>query len=196
MFRAAPGVLSGGWPHWHIIHLGWPHAEAFLDLWLMTLFLGTSPITQGVLKCPTCWQVILTYPISLKHPALGTGTWLWGSVTCLTWGTFHLCFPEAWVRLPEILYFLRLMNLIQLTGSLCETSDSQLGLHGHQPALTQKPSVHKHVLLHLKFLPSSFMDMPLYLPGFEWIPASLAAVLSPCHLQVHGPSPNPHGSYL
>lgn len=39
--------------------------------------------------------MILTYPINLKHPALGSGTWLWGSVTCLTWGTFQLSFPEA-----------------------------------------------------------------------------------------------------
>lgn len=107
----------------------------------MTLFLGTSPISQGVLKCLTCWQVMLTYPISLKRPALGTGTWLWGSVTCVTWGTFHLGFPEAWVRLPEILYFLRLMNLIQLTvkpqtSSLVYTDTNQPLLRNPQPQST------------------------------------------------------------
>ena len=59
----------------------------------MTLFHGTSPISQGVLTCPTCWQVILNYPISLKHPASGTGTWPQGSLTCIMWGDFASGLP-------------------------------------------------------------------------------------------------------
>lgn len=67
-----------------------------LDQQLMTLFLGTSPISQGVLKCLTWLTSDVNLPYQLEASCLGDWnlTLRTGSL-CVTWGTFHLGFPEA-----------------------------------------------------------------------------------------------------